>query len=269
MLSAPPPNPDQTTASLEKALTLFRRIARNRGATSLKELAADLDLPRSTLYRLVGTLQDFGFITRLSRGFYDIGLPLVESLNGVTASQHLAMLSRPALQELADLCGATAHLGVLENDMVTYLVKVTGENAAADAVFTRENAQLEAYCSGIGKVLLAGLPEASCAQYLATGPFVPLTDRTITDSNALRHCLALVRQEDFAQDDGEVADDLFCLAVPVRRGDGTVHAAISVSFQRSHRPIRDIALDLANLRFCAADLAKKLGDNGPPRRQKT
>jgi DNA-binding IclR family transcriptional regulator len=258
----PAPTPDQATASLEKALTLFGRIAKDRGTTPLKPLVADLELPRSTLYRLLGALQDFGLITRGARGLYDVGLPLVETLGGITPSQHLAGLSRPSLQELADLCGATAHLGVLENDMVTYLVKVTGKGAAADAVFTRENAQLEAYCSGIGKVLLAALPKAAREQYLAAGPFVPLTGQTITDSDALRRSLELVRQEDFAEDDGEVADDLFCLAVPVRRNNGAVHAAISVSFRRTTRSARNIEQDLKNLRRYAADLGQKLGHSG-------
>ena len=253
------PHSDPTFKSLEKALTLLGRIAHDRGLTSLKQLMADLELPRSTLYRLVGTLQEFGLVTRGSRGFYDVGLPLIEALSGITPAGHLAKLSRPSLQELADLCGATAHLGMLENDMVTYLVKVIGKGVDADAVFTRENAQLEAYCSGIGKVLLAALTETSCEQYLSAGPFVPLTDRTITDSDALRNCIASVRQDGFAQDDGEVADDLFCLAVPLRRSDGEVQAAISISFQRGTRPTRDIALDLENLRLHAAELSKKLG----------
>jgi DNA-binding IclR family transcriptional regulator len=254
-------SPDQTAASLEKALTLFGRIAQDRGSTSLKELVADLELPRSTLYRLVAALQDFGLITRESRGFYDIGLPLVEILNGIQPAHHLARLSRPALQELADLCVATAHLGMLENDMVTYLVKVTGKGAAADAVFTRENAQLEAYCSGIGKVLLAALPERECEQYLAAGPFVALTGRTITESNMLRDCLQLVREEGFARDDGEIADDLFCLAVPLKRADGAVHAAISISVQRATRETRDIRKDLENLRIFSREISKKLGNS--------
>lgn len=258
-MSPASPNPDQTIASLEKALTLLGRIAHDRGSTSLKQLVADLELPRSTLYRLVGTLQDFGLITRGSRGVYDIGLPLIETLNGITTSQHLARLSRPALQELADLSCTTAHLGVLENDMVTYLVKIVGNGSSADTVFTRENAQLEAYCSGIGKVLLAALSETAREQYLAAGPFVPLTDRTITDSNLLRRCLRLVQQEGFARDDGEVADDLFCLAVPVRRSNGVVCAAISISFQRSTCPSRNISLDLKNLNYFAGLIGKRLG----------
>jgi DNA-binding IclR family transcriptional regulator len=265
-MPTPSHSPDQTAASLEKALTLFGRIAQDRGSTSLTKLVADLELPRSTLYRLVSALQDFGFITRGSRGFYDIGLPLVETLNGIQPATHLARISRPALQELADLCGATAHLGVLENDMVTYLVKVRGKGAAADAVFTRENAQLEAYCSGIGKVLLAALPETVCEQYLAAGPFVALTSRTITDSHRLRDCLQRVREEGFARDDGEVADNLFCLAVPLKRADGAVFAAISISFERTQRNARAFGQDLENLRFYAAVIGKRLGQSTRPPR---
>ncbi len=109
-------------ASVEKAMALFSRILRDRGNTKLKDLAADLGLPRSTLYRLTGTLLAHGLIARGERGYYDAGLSLAEDLRGVTASGQLARLSRPLLQRLADACGATAHLGVLENDMVTYLV---------------------------------------------------------------------------------------------------------------------------------------------------
>jgi DNA-binding IclR family transcriptional regulator len=263
-MSAMPPDPVPSSASVDKALTLFWRIARDRGATPLKTLLADLNLPRSTRHRLVATLQEFGLITRDSRGVYAVGLPLLEALDGITPAQHLARLSRPVLQDLADLCGATAHLGVLENDMVTYLVKVTGKGAAADAVCTRENAQLEAYCSGIGKVLLGGLPAAAREQYLAAGPFVPLTARTITDGDVLRACVRQAARDGFARDDGEVADDLFCLAVPLPGGDAAVDAAISVSFQRSRIANRDLSRDLDRLRRHARYLGHKLGRLGAP-----
>jgi DNA-binding IclR family transcriptional regulator len=247
------------SASLEKALLLFNRVISDRGNTALKDLAADLGLPRSTLYRLAGTLQDFGLITRHARGHYDIGLALAARLQGVTVVSQLARLSRPLLLRLADECGATAHLGVLQDGMVTYVVKVAGKAAGQGAVFTRENAQLEAYCSGIGKVLLAWLPEDERDRYLAAGPFVPLTSQTITDSHALRDCLDIVRREGFAQDDGEVADNLFCLAVPVAGPQGAVHAAISISVERAARDQRDKAADIAKLQHCAAGLYGRLG----------
>jgi len=239
---------------MEKALTLFSRILHDRGRTPLKDLAADLALPRSTLYRLTGTLQEFGLVTRSARGHYDIGIPLAQALHGVTPNSQRARLSRPALQRLADACRATAHLGVLEDGMVTYLVKAIGRAANAESVFTRENAQLEAYCSGIGKVLLAWLPENQRAQYLAAGPFVALTAHTISNPNILREALRDVRAQGFAKDDGEAAENLFCLAVPLTQAGGTVEAAISISFPRAECAARDMAADLAQLRRCAARL---------------
>lgn len=239
---------------LEKALILFGRITRDRGRTALSELAADLRLPRSTLYRLTGTLQAFGLITRSARGHYDVGLKLADAMRGVTPAGQLARLSRPALQHLADASQATAHLGVLEDGMVTYLVKAVGKGADAAAVFTRENAQLEAYCSGIGKVLLANLPDDHRRAYLATGPFPALTVRTITDPAAIADELERVRAQGFAFDAQEVADGLVCAAVPVRWPDGRVLAAISSS--QFGEPVRPPAELLPALRAAAGDIER-------------
>jgi DNA-binding IclR family transcriptional regulator len=257
-MEMPRENHTRPSPSLEKALLLFNRVLQDRGNTALKQLASDMGLSRSTLYRLAATLQDFGLITRQSRGFYDIGLPLAASLQGVTWLNQLARLSRPLLQRLADDCGSTAHLGVFDDGMVTYVVKVASKTAAAGAGFTRENAQLEAYCSGLGKVLLAWLPEEERERYLAAGPFVPLTSRTITDSSSLRECLDAARHNGFAQDDGEVADNLFCLAVPVAGPQAEVQAAISISVDRATCHQRDRAEDIARLRRCAIDLSNRL-----------
>jgi DNA-binding IclR family transcriptional regulator len=142
---------------------------------------------------------------------------------------------------------------------VTYLVKIPANAARGAASFTQESGQLEAYCSGIGKVLLAHLPPGERRLYLAGSPFVALTPRTITDPRALEDALQTVRDEGFARDDGEIAEDLYCLAVPVRNRQGQVFAAISLSFPRdAHSPDRD-AEYLAGLRACAADISTRLG----------
>jgi DNA-binding IclR family transcriptional regulator len=117
--------------------------------------------------------------------------------------------------------------------MVTYRLK-TGRGAKN--LFTRTGLQLEAYCSGIGKVLLAHLPAAERRAYLAAGPFVALTPNTITDPAVLASTLDEVRAQGFASDDGEIVEDLVCLAVPIRAPDGRVPAAISVSRQAGRRP---------------------------------
>jgi IclR family acetate operon transcriptional repressor len=249
------------SASLEKGLSLFSRIARDNGQTKLIELASDMSLPRSTLYRLAGALEKAGLITRLGRGQYAVGVRLLEGLQHLTPAGELARFCRPALQLLAKACSATAHLGVMENDMVTYLVKASAAKPSIAAAFTRENAQLEAYCSGIGKVLLAWLPEAELARYLSAGPFVALTKRTITNPAKLQACLQIVRTKQFARDDGEVADDLFCLAVPLWTRHLPMTAAISLSFNREVKATADEMACLKMLRACAAELGAKLGKN--------
>jgi DNA-binding IclR family transcriptional regulator len=245
-------------AALLKGLALFNLIAADRGRTDLTGLAADLALPRSTLYRLAGTLQAMGLITRLSRGHYDIGLRLAEMLDGVTVKNTLVRLCRPALRDLAQSRGATAHLGILEDGMVTYLVK-EAPGTDHSAAFTRENAQLEAYCTGIGKVLLAQLPDAALAAYLAAAPFIPMTSRTITTPSILRDALQKVRAEAFAIDDGEIAEQLYCLAVPLWTQADGVSAAISLSFPREGRQSGQDEADLASLRHCATELRGRLG----------
>jgi DNA-binding IclR family transcriptional regulator len=135
--------------------------------------------------------------------------------------------------------------------MVTYRIK-TGEGAGS--LFTRVGMQLEAYCSGIGKVLLAHLPEAQRRAYFAGGPFVALTTRTITDPTELEDELERVRIRGYAIDDGEIADGLVCVAAPIQAPDGQVHAAISVSRTNSADSSTGITDILECLRMTARQI---------------
>ncbi len=252
------------SAALEKGLILFERILRDRGRTSLVALADDMNLPRSTLYRLIATLEARGLIARISHGRYDVGMMVALQMENVSAQAQLALICRPLLRRLAEDCNATAHLGVMENDMVTYLVKETGKAAHAAVSFTQENFQLEAYCSGIGKVLLAWLPAAARAKYLAGGPFIALTKQTITDPDLLKEHLERVRTNQFASDEREVSDDLRCLAVPLWTSAQSVTAAISLCFIQPRESYRDDATYLVQLRACAAKLSRRLGNAGRP-----
>lgn len=140
--------------------------------------------------------------------------------------QIMTNAAAPILDRLAVHTGCVVQLGIFENDMVTYLVK-TGQSAGD--LFTKVGMQLEAYCSGIGKVLLAHLPVQAQAEYLAGGPFIALTDQTITDPLLLKDELDHVATQSFAVDDEEVVTGLQCVAVPVRNMQGEVIAAISAS----------------------------------------
>ncbi len=244
---------------LDKALTLFERVASDRGKTPISELLHDMALPASTRHRLLGVLERRGFISRVGHGRYDLGISLAAKIIDMSPTSRLARIARPLLDRLAEEMQTTVHLGIWENEMVTYLVKATGGPGVPAAAFTRESMQLEAYCSGLGKILLAHLPAPQLQTYLAAGPFIALTPRTITDSAKLAAALKRVRTTQFAIDDGEVADDLSCIAVPVRNKREEVIAALSLSFRREPAQTKRIRNLLPRMNDCAGRIRAMLG----------
>ncbi len=243
------------TAALAKGIGLLRAIVSDGGVTGVGDLGAGLGLSRSTVHRLLAELQRQGLVMRTRRGRYRPGLGLMAMASGLTMDDQLAEAARQPLQDLVRLTGLTAHFGVLQGDMVTYLVKAPASQCAL--IFTRERTQLEAYCSGIGKMLLACLPREGREAYLAGGSFVALTPHTLINPQDLRTKLEAARLNDFATDEQEIVEGLRCIAVPVRGVDGTVMAAISVSMTRADSPPADDEL-LRCLRMVSAQIGRRL-----------
>lgn len=216
----------KSAATLAKGLRLLSAIMADEGRSTLSAIAATEGLPLPTAHRLALTLEAEGFLTRGSKGRYHGGPELARLRSGGSPAHIAAARLRHPLAQLAHKFGAYVHFGVLDGGMVTYLVKERGTD---DPLFTEEHMQLEAYCSAVGKVLLAAMPRLELDAYLANGPFVALTERTITEPEALRSEISEVRASGVAYDRLEIRDDLFCIGVPVRGDDGEVIGAISAS----------------------------------------
>lgn len=228
---------------------MLEAVIADAGARSIAAIARDLGVPVATAHRQVHSLIEEGFLTRHGRGLHVAGPRLLRLIGGIDEKQVMVNAAAPVLHRLADELGCVVQLGTLEDEMVTYRIK-SGHNAGA--LFTRVGMQLEAYCSGIGKVLLAALPERQREAYLAGGPFPALTARTITDPDDLRDTLRSVAERGHAIDDGEIAEGLRCIAVPLRLPDERVLAAISASRPASG-PLRDARV-LDRLRAASAEI---------------
>jgi IclR family acetate operon transcriptional repressor len=241
--------------SLEKALDLLGRIVESGEIHSISEFAKQLKMPHSTAYRIAATLERTGLVTRVRRGYYLPGPSLIRLARHDSIPRVLTAIGRPIIKKLATGTGCTAHVGIFENGMVTYLLKA---GRAAQTVFTREGTQLEAYCTGIGKVLLAALPASVREEYLKSGPFTRLTAHTLTDPQKLRSELIVVGEQGYAEDNAEMDSDLRCLAVPVRSGDGDVIAALSISTRSKDEDAHALLTQLDTLRTAADLLSNRL-----------
>ena len=137
---------------------------------------------------------------------------------------------------------------------MTYAVKHPFGRAK---LFSREGAQLEAYCTAVGKALLAQLDPASLDQYLSQDSFVALTSRTITDKGELRSEIRGVRKRGWATEAEEAMPGLACLAVPLSIG-GPNLAAISISLQGADASDENLVRHLPAIRRVASRISSSL-----------
>lgn len=217
---------ETSLAAPERNLKLLEAIVADVGRSSVAALARAAGVPVASAHRHIAVLVSTGYIIPAGYGRHLPGPKLRALAQMIDDRQIMINTATPILDRLASRTGCVAQLGVFENEMVTYLVK-TGQSAGD--LFTKVGMQLEAYCSGIGKVLLTHLPAQTQAAYLANGPFIALTDRTITDPVLLKAALEQTSAQGFAVDDEEVVAGLQCVAVPVQNVRGDVVAAISAS----------------------------------------
>ena len=253
--------------SVDRAFSLLSCLVDAGGIGSLPAMATRCGLSVATTHRLLATLEDLGAVIHIAPGKYRIGTTLFRLTDATSKDRLFAAAAEPSLQRIAKSIATTAHLGILDADcMVTYIAKAT---RAAHFPPTVIGSKLEAYCSGLGKVLLAALPAPDQAAYLAEGPFVPLTGRTITDPAALMAELAEVTRRGYAVDDGELFDDLRCVAVPIRDRTGQIVAALSASGSSAQMPYARLPEIAARLAQHALEIGDKLYPAAPaPRPRK-
>lgn len=213
--------------SVIKAFALLKCFRDAEEWVSSSELSRRAGLPEASGYRLMQTLEEIGAVVRGPKGRYRTGPLLLSLSHNVTLGELLREVSLPLMTELAFRLTLTTHLGILEHGMVTYIAKVSPPGAFS--VHTRVGAQLEAYCSGLGKVLLAALPDDEIESFLLDGELIALTPHTITTASGLRAELKKVRLDGCAVDDREVQANMRCIAVPVRDREGRVVASLSAS----------------------------------------
>jgi len=240
--------------SAEKALSVATEIVLSDGNRTLREVADDLNMTVPTIYRHVAALTDRGFLTRLRRGSYIPG-PTLQAIAGHCSKREMIRkIARPTLVRLSRKLGGVCHMGTWDDDMVTYIIKSAQEKTS---LFTQETMQMEGYCSGLGKVLLSRLDSISFEIYLNTGMFHSLTKNTITDPDKIREEIFEVKKNQYALDNREIQEDLFCIAIPI--DSDALEFPLAISLSRDGLPGRyfpNVNKDLHELRKAGSSIAR-------------
>jgi len=213
----------QAVRSLERAFQLLEHLADGGGELTLSELSERSGLPMPTIYRLMRTLVNGGYIRQQPSKQYSLGPRLIRL--GDLAGRLLGTWARPALAELVDEVGETANMAVLEGDEVVYVAQVPSRHSMR--MFTEVGRRVQPHCTGVGKALLAQLPVPAAQAIIERTDMVSHTPHTLTDPAALMAELDRIRTQGYALDDEEQELGVRCVAVSVIGAPAP--AALSVS----------------------------------------
>lgn len=213
--------------TLRKALGILDAFALAERPLSVAEVAVRAGVTRPTAHRLIQTLVGEGYLSQDSRdGRIAPGYSVLKLAGSLLDTNRVRLEALPHLDTLARASGERANLGILHRDQMLYLAGV--EKPSLPTIYSRFGKSVPAYCSALGKAILAHLPERELQDYLKRVTLAKRTDTTITDEAGLRGELAKVREAGFAVDRQEHAAGVSCLAAAILV-DGRPVAAIGLS----------------------------------------
>lgn len=239
-----------------KALDVLDMVASHGRAVRFSELLSRAAYPKATLYRFLQTLTHQGMLSYdPDRGTYALGVRLVRLAHAAWAQSSLAPIARPYLDELAAETGETVHLAQLDLGQVLYVDK---RNAAQPVeMFAQAGKVGPAYCTGVGKAMLAYLPEEALARALERQSFHRHTPQTLDTPAALRAELEAIRARGYAFDREEHERGIICCAAPILSRSGRAIGALSVTSTTARSTLAELEAKADRIKDIAARIAEE------------
>jgi DNA-binding IclR family transcriptional regulator len=218
---------DASIQSVGRAISVLEILARH-GDVRVTEVAAELDVHKSTAFRLLTALEHGGLVEQdRDRGRYRLGFGVVRLAGAVTARMDINRIGRPVCERLARQFGETMNIAIVHGAYAVNVEQVAGPAAISAHNWVGQPTPLHATSSG--KVLLAALGADARADALAQAPLTRFTARTITAVSRLDRELATVRERGYATTVEEYEPGLNAMAAPILGPRGDVVGAVSAS----------------------------------------
>ncbi|GAB4531045.1 MAG: IclR family transcriptional regulator [Roseibium sp.] len=223
-----------------KALEVLDMVAARGRPVRFSELLSESRHPKATLYRLLQTLVSQGMLAYDgTRQTYSLGIRLVRLAHAAWAQSSIAPIARPFVSALSEKLGETVHLAQLDGGQVLYVDKRNASKAVD--MFSQAGKVGPAYCTGVGKALLAFLEPGELTRAIARQSFHRHTPATLVTEAGLRAELETIRRDGIAYDREEHEPGIVCIAAPVLTSNGRPAGALSVTTSTRRMSLDELA----------------------------
>ena len=248
-------DPDFVTA-LARGLGVLLALSDKKRRMTIAQVSHRTGIPRAAARRSLHTLEKLGFVAADDARRFYLRPRVLSFSHGYLSASPIAVLAQPILDRLSDSLGEACSLAMPDGEEIVYIARSSSSRIMSPAL--NVGRRLPAYCTSIGHVMLAHLPQDQLNDYLAYARFHPYTDNTPTSAEKLLPLLAAVRESGFAFASQLMEPRICTLAVPVRDVTGHYVAGINVILQgrlvdrtemaeRFYRPLHDASLELGSL----------------------
>lgn len=223
--------------SLARGLAVVQAFSDSRKPQTIANISQKTGIPRAAVRRCLHTLRELGYVDAELNNFSL--RPKVLTLGySYLSSTPLTVSAQPYLNNISRTLNESSSLAVLDDGEVLYVARAATSRVMSVALNT--GSRLPAYCTSLGRVMLAHLPADQLDAYLARTKLRAMTENTVVNQKRLREILAGVRQDGYAINDEELELGLRSIAVPVRGASGTVLAALNVGAQAARVSVQQL-----------------------------
>lgn len=243
--------------SLDRTFDILELLAREQQPMSLVEISRALDLHKSTVYRLLSSLKDRGYIEKSeTTNLYRLGLGFIELSSIFLNKVEIKTEAEPHLQQLSQDLGRTVYLAIMQDNEVAYIDKYETFNSLRKYSVIGQRRPL--YCTSLGKALLMDRTDHEIRELFADTRLKQYTEHTITTLNGLIEELGRCRARGFTRDNQEMVEGEQCIGAPIYDYRNSVIAAISVAWNGEFTKFDEEKV-AARVRDAAKDISLRLG----------
>ncbi|MEN8244238.1 MAG: IclR family transcriptional regulator [Thermodesulfobacteriota bacterium] len=241
---------------MERGIKVLELLAEQKALT-VSEVGAHLSMQRSAAHRFLATLRDLGYVEKNEDNRYQLTFRILEMGEKVSRRFEIKQEAHKYMLELSKLFKETVNLGYLDGKEILHLDKIdSSEILRIDAPLW---SKAPAYCTALGKAILAHLPKSELNDYLSQTRLTPRGPNTIVSKKKLREELQKTREGGYAVDDEELAQGLRCVAAPVFDHTGRAKYAVSISCPTMRLSMDGIESMQIKIRGTCRQLSVRLG----------